>query len=89
MRLSDIQPQYFPRLHFFARMLASDVFVFRDDVQFVRNHKYPDGSRGPSYQVHTPIRIPDGASLLTVSVKKGSLLPIGRAEVSYEQKWVH
>lgn len=89
MRLSDIQPQYFPRLHYFARMLASDVFVIRDDVQFVRGHKYPDGSQGPSYQAHTPIRVSNGASLLTLPVKKeGSFLSIRQKEVSYRKTWV-
>jgi hypothetical protein len=86
-RLSDIQPQYFPRLHYFARMLASDVFVIRDDVQFVRNHRYPGGARGVSYQAHTPIKAPAGAHLLTVSVRKGSGLPIDQTGVSYDQSW--
>ena len=87
MRLSDIQPQYFPRLHYFARMLHSDVFVVRDDVQFVRNHRYPDGRRGVSYQAHTPIKAPDGAHLLTVAIKKAPAAPIHRTEVSYDQPW--
>ena len=87
MRLSDIQPQYFPRMHYIARMLESDVFVFRDDVQFVRNHRYPDGSRGPSYQAHTPIKSPDGAYLVTVGVKKGGQPAIADTEISYDHKW--
>lgn len=87
MRLSDIQPQFFPRLHYFARMLASDIFVLRDDVQFVRNHKYPDGNRGVSYQAHTPIKTPEGIHLLPVSIKKGGLLPINETQVSYDQPW--
>lgn len=87
MRLSDIQPQYFPRLHYLARMLESDVFVIRDDVQFVRNHKYPDGTRGVSYQAHTPIKAPEGKHLLAVSVKRGSLLAIKQTGVSHDQSW--
>lgn len=87
MRLADIQPQYFPRLHYFARMFDADVFVFRDDVQFVRNHKYPDGRRGMSYQVHTPIKSPAGIHLLTVSVKKGSAMPINQTGISYDHEW--
>jgi hypothetical protein len=87
MRLSDIQPQYFPRLHYFARMLESDVFVIRDDVQFVRNHKYPDGARGVSYQAHTPIKAPEGRRLLAVSVKKKSSLSIDRTGVCHDQSW--
>lgn len=88
MLLSDIQPQYFPRQHYFARMLASDVFVIRDDVQFVRSHRYPDGTQGMSYQAHTPIKAPAGEHLLTVSIKKGSYLPIKKTCVSYDQNWI-
>ena len=88
MRLSDIQPQYFPRLHYFARILESDIFVIRDDVQFVRNHKYPDGKRGVSYQAHTPIKSPEGVYLLPVSIRKGGLLPINETQISYDQPWI-
>jgi hypothetical protein len=87
MRLADIQPQYFPRLHYFARMLECDVFVIRDDVQFVRNHRYPDGTRGVSYQAHTPIKAPHGVHLLGVSIKSGSAAPICKTGVSYDQPW--
>jgi hypothetical protein len=69
-------------------MLASDVFVLRDDVQFVRNHKYPDGRRGVSYQAHTPVKTTDGAQLLGVSVKKGGLTPIRETALAYEQPWI-
>jgi hypothetical protein len=68
-------------------MLASEVFVLRDDVQFVRNHKYPNGSRDVSYQAHTRIKGPAGAHLLAVSVKNDGLRPIRQVRVSYEQPW--
>jgi hypothetical protein len=87
MRLADIQPQYFPRLHYLARMLDSDVFVIRDDVQFVRSHKYPDGTRGVSYQAHTPIKAPQGAYLLGVAIKKGAPAPICATAIAYDQPW--
>lgn len=87
MTFSDIQPHYFPRLHFFARMLESDHFVIRDDVQFVKNHKFPDGTRGVSHQVHSPIKTSAGKQLLTVSVKKGGMLPINQTLISYDQPW--
>ncbi len=87
MRLSDIQPQYFPRIHYFARMLSSDVFVLRDDVQFVRNHKYPGGQRCVSYQAHTPISGSQGTLLLAVAVKKGHQNAIDEVAPCYEQKW--
>lgn len=87
MVLSDIQPHYFPRLHFFARMLASDTFIIRDDVQFVKNHKFPDGTRGVSHQVHSPIKTSAGVQLLNVPVKKGGMLPIRQTLISYDQPW--
>lgn len=87
MRLSDIQPQYFPRAHYFARMLSSDVFVLRDDVQFVRNHKYPGGQRHVSYQAHTPIRSNNGTLLLAVAVKKGHEKAMTEVVPCYQQKW--
>jgi hypothetical protein len=87
MRLSDTQPQYFPRLHYFARMLAADVFVLRDEVQFVRKHKFPDGSTRVSHQAHTPIKGPAGLHLLAVSVTSGGVWPLRQTRVSYDQPW--
>lgn len=87
MRLSDIQPQYFPRLHYFARMLAADVFVLRDEVQFVRKHKYPDGVTGVSYQAHTPVKAPAGAQLLGVPVTADGRKPIWQVRVCHDQPW--
>lgn len=87
MTLSDIQPHYFPRLHYFARMLESEHFIIRDDVQFVKNHKFPDGTRGVSHQVHSPIKTSAGKQLLTVSVKKGGMQPINQTLISYDQPW--
>ena len=87
MTLSDIQPHYFPRLHYFARMFASEHFVIRDDVQFVKNHKFSDGTRGVSHQVHSPIKTNAGIHLLNVPVKKGGMLPIYQTQISYDQPW--
>lgn len=87
MTLSDIQPHYFPRLHYFARMFASEHFVIRDDVQFVKNHKFSDGNRGVSHQVHSPIKTSAGIHLLNVPVKKGGMLPIYQTQISYDQPW--
>lgn len=74
MRLVSYQPQYFPRLHYFARILDSDIFAIADYVQFVRTHVYEHGGereRGPSYQAHTPIKTADGVLLIDVPTKKG------------------
>lgn len=89
MRLSGIQPQYFPRLHYIARMLASDVFVLQDGVQFVRKHKYPNGSKDVSYQAHTPLKGPDGLHLLAVSTKSGGLWPIREMRISHDHAWAN
>lgn len=89
MRYSGIQPQYFPRLHYFARALNTDIFVLRDEVQFVIRHKYPDGKNGPSYQAHSPIATSSGIYLLTVPTAHQGLLPINQTRISYNHAWVH
>lgn len=88
MRYSGIQPQYFPRLHYLARILNADIFVVRDDVQFVRKHKYPDGHNDKSYQANTPIKQSFGINLLTVPTQHEGMLPIHQTKISYEYKWV-
>lgn len=74
MRLVGYQPQYFPRLHYFARVLDSDIFTISDYLQYVRHHVYEHGEsreRGPSYQAHTPIKSGNGILLLDVPVRRG------------------
>lgn len=88
MRHSGIQPQYFPRLHYFARILNADVFVTRDEVQFVRTHKYPDGRRDKSYQAHTPIKQSLGVQFLTVPTKHDGLHPLAKTQISYDHTWL-
>ena len=83
MRYSGIQPQYFPRLHYFARILNADIFVSRDDAQFLRKHKYPDGKTDKSYQAHTPIKTPSGIYLLNVPTKHEGFIPIYKTAISY------
>lgn len=87
MRYSGIQPQYFPRLHYIARILNADIFMIRDDVQHVKKHKYPDGRTDKSYQVHTPIKQSFGKYLLSVPVKNKFAL-ISDTLVSYDNNWV-
>lgn len=87
IRYSGIQPQYFPRLHYFARIISADVFVLRDDAQFVRKHKYPDGSTDKSYQAHTPIKQASGRQLLFVTTKHDGFLPLTKTKISYEKNW--
>lgn len=88
MRHTGIQPQYFPRLHYFSRILNADIFVLRDEVQFTSNHKYPDGRRGKSYQAHCPIKQSSGVQLLTVPIKHNGFSPLTTTQISYEHTWV-
>lgn len=87
MRYSGIQPHYFPRLHYFARILQTDIFMIRDEAQFVRKHKYPDGNVGFSYQAHTPMKQSTGLTTLSFSTKHDGLKPIATTAVAYENDW--
>ena len=88
MRYTGIQPQYFPRLHYFARMMATDLFMIRDDCQFVGRHKYPDNTRGPSYQAHSPVKFSQGAHMLIVPVRHEGFTEILNTNINYQEKWV-
>lgn len=88
MRYTGIQPQYFPRLHYFARIMSTGSFMIRDDVQFVIKHKYPDGTVDKSYQAHTPIKQSFGRFLLSVPTKHGGLRTIKNTQVSYDDDWI-
>lgn len=91
VRLSGYQPQYFPRLHYFARILDSDIFEFSDYVQFVKKMAYPlpDGTsrRGKSYQADTLIKTGHGQIFLTVPVGSGGLKPIHETQIAYQTPW--
>lgn len=91
MRLAGYQPQYFPRLHYMARILDADVFAFSDHVQFVRSHKYAkeDGSsiKGKSYQADTPIKTNSGIFVLSVPVKHNGFQAINQTEIAYNNRW--
>lgn len=89
MRVSVYQPQYFPRLHYFNRILDSDVFVLLPSAQFVRKLKHRDDEPAqPSYQADTPVKLPDGRHLLTVPVRrKPSYAPINKKAIDHEQDW--
>lgn len=87
-RYSGIQPQYFPRLHYFARILQADIFLIRDDVQFVRKHKYPDGKTGKSFQANSPIKVSNGIFFLTVPIKHNGFSTIKETRLSYDNNWI-
>jgi hypothetical protein len=93
-RLVGYQPQYFPRLHYYARFLNADVFKISDNLQFVRRHAYhsSDGtsSNGPSYQAHTPIKTSQGMYLLDVPVRhegKKTERMLNAIAIDYSKGW--
>jgi len=91
MRLVGYQPQYFPRLHYFARILNTDIFSISDHVQFVKSHSFPVSGgghkRGKSYQAHSPIKSSQGVQFLTLPIMHGGLLPISQTNVDYSHGW--
>ena len=89
MRYTGIQPQYFPRLHYFARILCADIFMIRDDAQFLRKHVYPDGKIGKSYQAHTPIKQSFGAQYLHIPAQHDGFKPMFLTKISYQQDWIN
>lgn len=91
-RVAIYQPRYFPQLHYFNRLLSSDIFVILDSAQYTRSlvHFSEDGRhRYPSYQTDTPIKLPDGEYLLTVPVKHDGRLPINQTGIDYSHRWIH
>ncbi|MDO8510009.1 MAG: WbqC family protein [bacterium] len=89
MRISGYQPQYFPRLHYFARILDSDIFEISDHFQFVKAHKYPNGERGPSYQADTVVKLGNGPLVLPISVRHdgSNRTQINETGIAYESRW--
>jgi hypothetical protein len=87
MRYTGLQPQYFPRLHYFARILNTNIFMIRDDVQFVKKHAYPDGKTGKSFQADTPIKQSTGMQFLSIPTKHEGFQSIKETKVSYNTDW--
>lgn len=88
VRYTGIQPQYFPRLHYFARILNTDVYAIRDDAQYVRKHKYPNGSVGKSYQAHTPIKQSFGMQLISIPIVHDGFIPLASTKIESNADWV-
>lgn len=93
VRFSGYQPHYFPRLHYFARALNSDIFGISDYLQYVRKHAFPasDGSmkQGFSHQAHSPIKLHQGKTDLGIPTRRTGLNPINKTLIDYNQHWVH
>lgn len=90
MRVTIYQPQYFPRLHYFHRILNADIFVLLDTAQYTKSlvHQTPAGTeRHKSYQSDTPIKTGEGVFHLTVPVESKKMLPINQTAIAYMHKW--
>lgn len=71
------QPGYMPWLGFFKKILYSDIFVFLDDVKYVRSQ----------YHNRNKIRIREGSSWLTVPVKSKSQENLKEVTIDYNSNW--
>lgn len=78
MKIAIHQPNYFPWSGYFAKLLASDVFVFLDDVQYIK-----DG-----YIQRTRIRGGDEAKWLSCSVKRPSSKSMISEVIHTQDSWV-
>lgn len=91
MRVTIYQPRYFPQLHYFNRILNSDVFVLLDSAQYTKSliHLTKLGKeRHSSYQSDTPIKLSSGEFALTVPIKHNGLMPLNKTQIDYSHKWV-
>src|SRR5436309_1207540 len=90
MRVSIYQPQYFPRLHYYNRILHADAFVILDSAQYTKSlvHSTPQGKeRNPTYQSTTPLKTESKDNLLSVAVRHNGYHPIHETILDYSQKW--
>lgn len=91
MRVTIYQPQYFPRLHYFNRILNADTFVVLDSAQYTKSLVHFDTeqkrTRHKSYQADTPIKLATGPFLLTVPVKHDGLTQINETGIDYIHGW--
>jgi hypothetical protein len=95
MRVTIYQPQYFPRLHYFNRVIDADSYVILDSAQYIKVMIHLDTGRREkhkSYQSDTPIKLPHGIQFLTVPVKRtvdaSGFLPINQTRIEYTHDWV-
>jgi hypothetical protein len=59
------QPNYIPWLGYFDKMQKADIFVYLDDVQYVKgtvaNRNYVKGQQGKTVLLSVPVKLSDGA----------------------------
>ncbi|RKY47586.1 MAG: hypothetical protein DRP88_04150 [Candidatus Neomarinimicrobiota bacterium] len=71
------QPQTYPWLGYFAKIMQSDIFIFFDDVQFKKNE----------YQNRNRIKTDRGWMWLTVPVVHNFGQKINEVQIDNKQKW--
>lgn len=71
------QPHYLPWLRYFEKIARSDAFIVLDDVQYEKN----------GYQNRNRIKTAQGPVVLTVPVRRPTLLPIGDIEIDNRTDW--
>ena len=71
------QPGYLPWMGFFKRIMYSDVFVFLDDVQYLKK----------DWQNRNKIRTNQNWIWLSVPIKKNNLENLNKVEIDYSENW--
>ncbi len=90
MKVAIYQPRYFPQLHYYNRVLQSDIFVILDNAQYTKAlvHISEKGKeRHKSFQSDTVVKLAVGTKYLTVPVKHKGLQPICETELDYSSNW--
>jgi hypothetical protein len=73
------QPLYYPRLHYFARLARSDIFVIFDDAEFSRS----------SPQHRAPIKH-QNKNWLTIPIsREDTTMPINEAKIDMGKDWIN
>lgn len=72
------QPGYLPWMGFFKRIMYSDIFVFLDDVQYLKK----------DWQNRNKIRTSQSWMWLSVPVKKNDLENLNKVEIDYSENWI-
>ncbi|MBU5350610.1 WbqC family protein [Paenibacillus lautus] len=78
-RICVYQPNVFPPLHYFNRIMNSDVWVMLDDVQL--NKKVG--------QTRFSLKINGCEHLFTIPIPGGNRVKINAASIAYHHDWIH
>lgn len=78
-KISIHQPVYLPWLGFFEKILASEIFVFLDDVQYEKN----------GWQNRNKIRTSEGEMWLTIPVHNHKGLNLNEIKIQNNSNWIN